>query len=219
VLGEILGFLYTIEFQKRGLPHAHIIVFLKPHAKLGTPEQIDSLMSSEFPVDHPELLELVKKFMIHGPCGEQNKKAPYMENETCTKGFSKPFSDYTSITEDSYARTRCLNTGQTFRTGPGNKYQVDNRWVVCHSKYLIWKYRCHINVESIASIKAFKYIYKYVYKGHDPTTMQFGTAQDEIKLYLDVCYVSTCEANWHLYFFEVQDYEPSVLRLAVHLPQ
>jgi hypothetical protein len=34
MLGEILGFLYTIEFQKRGLPHAHIIVFLKPHAKL-----------------------------------------------------------------------------------------------------------------------------------------------------------------------------------------
>ena len=219
VLGEILGFLYTIEFQKRGLPHAHIIVFLKPHAKLRTPEQVDSLMSSEFPVNHPELLELVKKFMIHGSCGVQNKKAPCMENETCTKGFPKPFSDHTSITEDSYARTRRLNTGQTFRTGPGNKYQVDNRWVVCHSKFLIWKYRCHINVESIASIKAVKYIYKYVYKGHDRTTMQFGTAQDEIKLYLDARYVSTCEANWRLYFFEVQDHEPSVLRLAVHLPQ
>ena len=47
VLGDINGYLYTIEFQKRGLPHAHIIVFLKPHAKLQTPEQIDSLMSSD----------------------------------------------------------------------------------------------------------------------------------------------------------------------------
>ena len=47
-----------------------------------------------------------------------------------------------------------------------------NRWVVCHSQYLIWKYRCHINVESVASVKAIKYIYKYIYK-------------DEISLYLD----------------------------------
>jgi hypothetical protein len=219
ILGDISGFLYTIEFQKRGLPHAHIIVFLKPHSKLRTPEQVDSLMSSEFPMDNPELLELIKKFMVHGPCGAQNKKSPCMENDTCTKGFPKPFNERTSITEDSYARTRRLNTGQTFHTGRDDMYQVDNRWVVCHSKYLIWKYRCHINVESIASVKAIKYIYKYVYKGHDRTTMQFGTAHDEIKHYLDARYVGSCEANWRLYFFEVQDHQPSVLRLAVHLPQ
>ena len=219
ILGDILGFLYTIEFQKRGLPHAHIIVFLKPHAKLRTPEQVDSLMSSEFPEDNPELLELIKKFMIHGPCGDQNKKSPCMENGKCTKGFPKPFNKRTTITEDSYAKTRHLNTGQIIRTGPRDKYRVDNTWVVCHSKYLIWKYRCHINVESIASVKAVKYIYKYVYKGHDRTTMQFGAAHDEIKHYLDARYVSSCEATWRLYFFEVQDHEPSVLRLAVHLPQ
>jgi hypothetical protein len=41
--------------------------------------------------------------------------------------------------------------------------------------------------------------------------MQFGVAQDEIKLYLDARYVSSCEAAWHLYFFEVQDHQPSVL--------
>ena len=80
------------------------------------------------------------------------------------------------------------------------------------------EYRCHINVESIASVKAVKYIYKYVYKGHDRTTMKFGTAQDEIKLYLDARYISSCEVNWHLYFFEVQDHQPSVLHLQVHLP-
>jgi len=137
MLGDILGYLYTIEFQKRGLPHAHIIVFLKPYAKLRTPEQVDSLMSSEFPVDNPELFELIKKFMIHGPCGAQNRQSSYMENGVCTKGFPKPFNECTSITEDFYARTRHLNTGQTISTGQGDRYQVDNRWVVCYSKYLI----------------------------------------------------------------------------------
>ncbi|CAJ2644542.1 unnamed protein product [Trifolium pratense] len=30
IFGEIRALIYTIEFQKRGLPHAHILVFLKP---------------------------------------------------------------------------------------------------------------------------------------------------------------------------------------------
>ncbi len=91
LLGEAAGFLYTIEFQKRGLPHAHIIVFLKPHAKLCTPGQVDSLLSSEFPENNPELLELIKKFMVHGPCGDQNPNSPCMDHGACTKSFPKPF--------------------------------------------------------------------------------------------------------------------------------
>jgi hypothetical protein len=215
VLGAINAFLYTIEFQKRGLPHAHIIVFLKAEAKLRSPENIDSLMSSEFPEDNPELLELIKKFMVHGPCGDQNRNAPCMVNGKCSKGFPKQFREETSITEDSYACTRRRDNGRTVEVG---RRQADNRWVVCHSIYLIWRYRCHINVESIASVKAIKYIYKYVYKGHDRTTMEFGTCRDEIKQYLDARYVSSCEALWRTYQFEMQEHYPTIVRLQVHLP-
>ena len=215
VLGAMAAYLYTIEFQKRGLPHAHIIIFLQPHAKLRTPEDVDSLMSSEFPDDNPQLLELIKKLIVHRPCGDQNPSAPCMVNGNCSKGFPKPFREQTSVTDDSYARTRRSNTGQTYMVS--NK-QVDNQWVVCYSPYLIWKYQCHINVESIASIKAIKYIYKYVYKGHDRTTMQFGTCNDEVQLYLDARYVSSCEAHWRLYFFSMQEQVPNVVHLQVHLP-
>jgi hypothetical protein len=215
VLGAANAYLYTIEFQKCGLPHAHIIVFLQSQAKLHSPENIDSLMSSEFPEDNPELLELIKKFMVHGPCGDQNHNAPCMVNGKCSKGFPKQFKEETSITEDSYACTRRCNTGRTVEVG---RKQVDNRWVVCHSRYLIWKYRCHINVESIASVKAIKYIYKYVYKGHDRITMEFGTCSDEIKQYLDARYVSSCEAHWRLYMFAKQEHHPTIVCLQVHLP-
>ena len=129
--------------------------------------------------------------------------------------FPKDFREETSVTEDNYARTKRTDNWWTHTVGT---VQVDNQWVVCHSPYLIRKYRCHINVESIASIKALKYIYKYVYKGHDCTTMEFGSCVDEISQYLDAKYVSSCEAAWRLYFFEVQDHSPSVMRLQVHLP-
>ncbi len=217
-LGAWAAHLYTIEFQKRGLPHAHIIVFLKPQAKLRTPEDIDSLMSSEFPATNSTLFDQVKTFMVHRPCGAQNPHSPCMVDGVCSKGFPKPFREETSMTEDSYARTRRPNTGQSHQVKIGRQHVlVNNQWIVCHSPYLLWKYRCHINVESIASVKAVKYIYKYVYKGHDRTTMQFGRCQDEVKQYLDARYVSSCEALWRLYLFHMQEQVPNVVRLQVHL--
>ncbi len=36
-----------------------------------------------------------------------------------------------------------------------------------------------------ASICAIKYIHKYIYKGHDCTTMQFGCQPNEVEQYLD----------------------------------
>ena len=44
---------------------------------------------------------------------------------------------------------------------------LDNRYVVPYNPQLCRKYGCHINVEVVTTIKAVKYMYKYVYKGHD----------------------------------------------------
>ena len=174
-------------------------------------------MSSEFPDPNSPLFEHVK-MLVHRPCGDQNPQSPCMVDGVCSKGFPKPFREDTTVTEDSYACTRRRNTGQLHQIRIGrHDVTVNNQWVVCHSPYLLWKYRCHINVESIASVKAVKYIYKYVYKGHDRTTMEFGRCQDEVKQYLDARYVSSCEALWRLYLFPMQEQLPNVVRLQVHL--
>ena len=153
--------------------------------------------------------------MIHGPCGADNPNAPCMKDGICSKGFPKPFRDRTSLNEDSYARTRRRDTG---RSHDINGKNVDNRWVVAFCIYLIWKYRCHINVECVSSVKAIKYIYKYIYKGHDRTTMEFGRCRDEVKQYLDARYVAQNEAHWRLMAYEMHYITPSVYRLQVHLP-
>ena len=44
VLGKVVAFVYTIEFQKRGLPHAHIILFLTDADKPRTAEDVDRLV-------------------------------------------------------------------------------------------------------------------------------------------------------------------------------
>lgn len=62
--------IYTIEFQKRGLPHARILVFLRPENRCVHPKQIDKIISAEIPNKDrdPELYNIVSTLMIHGPC-------------------------------------------------------------------------------------------------------------------------------------------------------
>ena len=63
---------------------------------------------------------------------------------------------------------RC-ETGRTVTKG---RFELDNRWVVPYNPYLCHKYNAHIHVEVCATIKSVKYIYKYIYKGHDRAQVQ-----------------------------------------------
>ena len=70
----------------------------------------------------------------------------------------------TSINENGYPVYQCSHDGQSVEVKGA---QLDNRWVVSHNLYLATKYDAHINVEICSSIAAVKYLFKYVYKGHD----------------------------------------------------
>ena len=89
------------------------------------------------------------------------------------------------------------------------KEELDNSRVVPHNLWLVMKYRCHLNVEVCNSISAVKYLYKYVYKGHD--RVMYGVkskdqldlaeqhvpqqaGRDEIQEFVEARYCSTSEA-------------------------
>ncbi len=41
-------------------------------------------------------------------------------------------------------------------------------------KDLLKKYKAHINIEACATVKSVKYLFKYVYKGHDCANMEMA---------------------------------------------
>ncbi|XP_053164950.1 uncharacterized protein LOC128350575 [Hemicordylus capensis] len=221
IFGPPTAIVYVIEFQKRGLPHAHILLILTEKYKPKTEASIDSIVSAEIPdiETTPQLHAIITKHMIHGPCGIQNKHSPCMSNEKCTKEFPKEYQEQTIANRNGYPKYRRRNTGKS------NKQKgkpIDNRWVVPYNPFLALRYNCHINVEVCASVKSVKYLFKYVYKGHDCAKVviqeQDTLNHDEIKTYMDSRYVSAPEAAWRLNGFEMHYQSHTVHRLAVHLP-
>ena len=70
--------IYTIQFQKRGLPHAHIRLFLHETLKTPSVDHIDRVISAEIPdiAQDSAGYNAVKNIMIHEPCGDLNLKCP-----------------------------------------------------------------------------------------------------------------------------------------------
>lgn len=91
VLGVPVAYVHVIEFQKRGLPHCHMLIIVREEDKLRDRNDIDRLISAEIPdaEEDPDLHGIVKSCMIHGPCGVQNPNCVCMENGTFQKGISQ----------------------------------------------------------------------------------------------------------------------------------
>ena len=224
IFGRRIANLRVIEFQKRGLPHTHILIILHPHDNLKSSEQVDEMVSAEIP-PHPEAItdpdperqrvkrkqakrsrDLVLKHMVHGPCGKEKPNAPCMYNnkgegtDVFHKSFPKQFMcDTLWDKEMSYACYRRRTPQQGGSDACHNNRVLGNRWIVPYSPYLLLRYNCHINVEICVSSKATKYLYKYVHRG-DRAMMRVDDGQpqerNEIREFQDMRSFGAAEACW-----------------------
>lgn len=209
--GGLAADVYTIEFQKRGLPHMHLLIFLREPDKIRDAAMVDSIVSARLPdpVTQPALYSTVTRMMLHGPCDARCKS----DSGSCNKRYPRDYCEETQLSEDGYPVYARPNDGRQFVNAKGDVFT--NRDVVPHNPLLTAMFDCHINVEICASVKAVKYIHKYIYKGHDRATME--VQQDEIKQYIDARYIGTPEAMWHIMEFAMHEERPTVYRLPVHL--
>ncbi|XP_054091371.1 uncharacterized protein LOC128922976 [Zeugodacus cucurbitae] len=229
VFGPTRCWMYSVEWQKRELPHAHILVWFIDKIR---PEEIDSIISAEIPDPSTDqlLFDIVTTNMIHGPCGTLNSSSPYMADGKCTKNFPKDFTNDTVTNVDGYPiyrRRNPENGGQSFIKNIINTdIDIDNRWVVPYSPLLSKTYNAHINVEFCSSVKSIKYICKYVHKGSDMAVFRVENTNvnappvnknDEITLYQIGRYISSNEAAWRIFGFPIHERDPAVVQLAIHL--
>ena len=97
VFGKAVANCYAIEFQKR----------VDKDSKIDR-EDYDKIVCAELPDQQlePELFNIVKSCMIHGPCGKDKIDAPCMENGKCMKEFPKEFIEETKSDVSGYPQYR-----------------------------------------------------------------------------------------------------------------
>uniref|UniRef100_A0A0R0EW12 ATP-dependent DNA helicase n=1 Tax=Glycine max TaxID=3847 RepID=A0A0R0EW12_SOYBN len=195
---HLLGKVVALEFQKRGLPHVHLLLFLHANNKYPSPNDIGHIISAEIPSqeDDPELYKLVQNHMVHGPCGILRPTSPCMKEGKCSQFYPKKFQPITLIDGDGYPVYCRRNIGQTITK---NWIIIDNRCIVPYNLKLLKKYQAHINIEWCNQTTSIKYLFKYINKGSDRVTVAIvhddkgtlphaNTLNDEIKEYLDCRY-------------------------------
>ena len=146
-LGKAIAWTWVIEFQKRGLPHAHLLLIVCSADKPTTGTQIDELVSAELPDPQtaPELYRLVETHMMHGPCGALNPFCPCMQDGLCTKNYPKKFIAETQLKVGGYPEYRRRETEPLITAKHG---LLDTRSVVPHNLGLLEVFDCHLNVEA-----------------------------------------------------------------------
>lgn len=238
VFGAVDAYVAVIEFQQRGLPHCHILLWLTDACKPKTAADVDAMISAEIPRinDDPHLHGLVTKFMIHRHVGDN---PPCFRNGQCRYSFPKPMSAQTVFVdghETIYQRRPQYNQ-------PGSQHL--NSWVATYNPYLLKRFNCHINVAVVDSYQAIKYLFKYFFKSPEsvvvertrqqqpaaPTTVSVSTApaaggssgetaappsQDMLKDHVESRLVSAPEAALRLLGKTLYFQYPKVQRLAVH---
>ena len=155
--------------------------------------------------------------MLHGPCGPLAADALCMKDGKCSKEFPKKYIEQMSLVSDEFPKYQRRDNGVSVMKG---RYRYTNCHVILYNLYLSAKYNCHINVEIANGILAVKYLYKYIYKGHDRICISIqreSESIDEIREYLDSRYVSAREASWRIFGFTLHQYYPAVQRLQLHL--
>ncbi|GFW55752.1 ATP-dependent DNA helicase [Trichonephila clavipes] len=189
--------MYSIEWQKRGLPPMHLLVWLQ--TKICS-DQVNSIISAEIPdkEEDPILYEVVTKNMIHGSFCNKNCKVPCIVDGKCSKRFPRQMLQETHTGDDGYPLYRHRKPGDGGHVAPcrapesGMLEDVDKSWVVPYSPLLCRIFKAHINVEYCNSFKSIKYIYKYVTK--ESVEAMFAVAK-EMPNRLDETFSLRCQSK------------------------
>ena len=119
VFGKAQAWLYSIEWQKHGLPHCHLLLWLSANYRI-TPDKINDVICTEIPdpsVD-PEVHQMVMSNMVYGPCSCINHNSPCMQDGRCSKKYQKQYIAKTQLGADSYPLYK--------RSNPDDGRQVSN---------------------------------------------------------------------------------------------
>ena len=204
IFGKVTSSFCRIEYQDRGAPHAHILLYLDEE---GTKRLDDGVMiSAEIPRKRhdPELKALVRKYQIH-EC-KNDVCLVFWRNNMCRMGYPQRMVETDQLSED---QTRWLYRRRNKR----------DRRVVAFNATLLKLCQSNINVQRLTSKGILWYICSYLAKVEPG--FHLGEKQkklSEVKMYLLVRNVSLMEACAIIFGNRHYETKPTIEYLNLSLP-
>jgi len=116
VLGIAVVNIHVVEWQKRGLPHGHILIIIRSQDKPHDNNDYDQIVCAKLlnKSTHLELYNIVTSRMLHGPYGALHPSCACIVNGACSEGYPKTFQPQTEDSTGSYPTYRRRDDGMTF---------------------------------------------------------------------------------------------------------
>ena len=169
VFGPVDDHWYRVEFQNRGAPHLHILLWCSHDVTDG------HFVSAELPREEGDLRDMVRKFQYHNCLPERCLK----DRMSCKYGFP-----YHPCEKDHLAKD-----GVTYMYRRGAK---EDARIVPHNVDLLQRWGAHVNVQYVTSAGMDRYLVKYVAKAEPSFHVHNGKAS-EVERYLKSRLISAPE--------------------------
>ncbi len=202
---EVVHSIYVIEFQKRGLPHAHIVVkFASSYPK--NVDEINNVIHAEISREQGRLQDLVKAFMIHEHSSVcKNPRTGHLRCRLPDKLSPTPF-----VNAAGYVSLR--------------RREEQDRCVANYNPALLMIAECHVHIKISETINVIEYMFNYMFKKPEQIHVENISVKETKSLenmppidrQLVGSYVSAGEAMWQILGYHTCRKEPAVLTLHVH---
>ena len=153
--------MHVIEFQKRGKPHAHIVMrFVGDDMDMPkAPAAVDDLINARLPVVEKDCACLACSATPKATCLQQRKLDAVKKHmmHKCAKGVCMP-KDGPQVCKRGYPKVQCETTMYDDGGYPIYTRGDEDGFVVPHNLDMLLKYDCHINVELCSSVWVVKYL-------------------------------------------------------------
>jgi hypothetical protein len=218
---QLAYILSVIEYQHRGLPHAHIVYkilnvgatiagkekWMNEHIQARFPAPLPPDAAMDDVVKQAKYEELIESYMIHKCIG--GERGCKDDKGYCKRGYM----DHQCTTQTKVD----LVSGFPIYARPFER----DLTVVPHNRLMLEDWGGHINVEGCSSFFAVLYLYKYLYKGNKKITIHLNNTDDlhpddEIKHFIRGRMLCSMEAAWKILGYQMYPASvPTVIRVKV----
>ncbi len=230
--GKVVDHWWRIEFQKRGSPHLHMVVWIEDFPSFASEEglrRLDEICSCKLPDDDPDLLQLIQQCQIHH------------HTNTCYK------TKNSSVCRFSFPRKKCTSTilvthsSDDFIRNGGRicilQRREEESMVNNYNPTLLKLWKGNLDIQPCGTNEAIAYyIAKYISKS-EPTDLDKNIAEairnirkdketDITKKLFKICMrilqqrqISACECVFRLSHLQLRDSSRKTIFLNTRCPE